>query len=330
MFLLYRRWDCLTRPAFAALKRHSPSDRYRMDRRLLLAALLALFLLPDQTVAAQKTTARHRPRPANPIVKAAKAATPKRHATRPANQTRVARLNAFGPLSQTIGANESGSSLAGMRPLPGSRGLAAIGMESAFAPERFRPASGSPDAATGGAAHGKAPLAYRYRLDKKTKTSINAGVGWIQDLDDVTGMRPSPEKYGDDGSIPNRLPGVSLNLGVGYRALTLTGGYIRALDDHASIDLALMGVERNPAAWNSELAYATELLNRETTLAVGYQRSSETIHTYLPEERYRTRASIALSDSTFLSLEYYLDKNNSTTNGEADGYGITTKIGFGF
>ena len=84
-------------------------------------------------------------------------------------------------------------------------------------------------------------------------------------------------------------------------------------------------------AWNSELAYSTELLRRETTLAVGYQRSSDALQYYhLPEERYSTKASMNLSNSTTFSLEYYQDKEDAAKNGEESGYGITTRIGYDF
>ena len=116
-------------------------------------------------------------------------------------------------------------------------------------------------------------------------------------------------------------------------SFTLTGGYIRAVEPRLGpADLDLAGNEAEPTAWNSELAYSTELLRKETTLAVGYQKSSESLQLYLPEERYRTKASMEMFDSATLTLEYYLDKEYSTKDGgvEDEGYGITTKIGFLF
>ncbi|WP_028318652.1 LbtU family siderophore porin [Desulfobulbus elongatus] len=221
------------------------------------------------------------------------------------------------------------------RSLPGLEPPISIGMDAGFGADPIlasRNGSHGPtggDLSAGGGNSSRVPLAYRYAMDKKT--SVNAGVTWIQDLGDATGMEPSLNEPGSDGSATNRLPGVNLNLGASYKALTLTGGYIHALDNRTSTELALAGEESDPVAWSSELAYSTELLRRETTLAVGYQRSSEALHAYLPEERYRTRASVALSDSTVFSLEYYLDREDDMAdNGDTDGYGITTKIGFGF
>jgi hypothetical protein len=173
----------------------------------------------------------------------------------------------------------------------------------------------------------RTPFAYSYALDKKT--SVNAGVGWIPYLGDTKGFSKALEDPGAEGSS-DKLSGVNLSLGASYKAFTLTGGYVRALDNRTSAELALEGKENDPIAWNSEIAYSTELLSKETTLAVGYQKSSDALQYYLPEERYRTRASMAFSDSTTFSLEYYQDKEYAAKNGEDSGYGITTRIGFDF
>lgn len=172
------------------------------------------------------------------------------------------------------------------------------------------------------------PFAYRYAMDKKS--SVNAGVSWISNLGDPPGMAGGMEEPGGEGLPANRLSGMNFSLGASYKAVTFTGGYIRALDTRSSTELALEGKENDPVAWSSELAYSTELLRRETTLAVGYQKSSDALHTYLPEERYRTRASMVLAGSTLFSLEYYQDRDFTARNGEEAGYGITTKIGFDF
>ena len=172
----------------------------------------------------------------------------------------------------------------------------------------------------------RSPFAYRYAMDKKT--SLNAGVAWIHDLSDTTGMAQALEEPGNDSS--GKASGVNVSLGARYKAVTLTGGYIRALDPRSPVEFALDSKENDPVAWNSELAYSTELLRRETTLTIGYLKASDGLHYVLPEERYSTKASMALSNSTTLSLEYYQDREFTLGNGEEDEYGITTRIGVDF
>ncbi len=172
-----------------------------------------------------------------------------------------------------------------------------------------------------------APFAYRYQKDK---LSVGAGFSWLNDIGDPYATPKAFEEAGSPATA-DRASGLNVNLGASYRALSLTGGYIRALDRFAPAHLSPDEGASEPMAWNSQLAYTTELLHKETVLAVGYQRSSEALQLYLPEQRYSTKASMSFFDGAKLSLEYYLDKeNDGQDNGnDAQGYGFTTRIGFG-
>ena len=172
------------------------------------------------------------------------------------------------------------------------------------------------------------PFNYSY---KKDKVSLNTGISWINDITDSNGLSQNYRKAGFDSTY-DKVPGVNLNLGASYQALSLTGGYIRALDRNAPSQSSFSGKETEPGAWNSELAYTTELLRKETILTVVYQKTTEPLKLYLPEQRYITKASMAIFDGTTLSLEYYYDKDYSVENRvtSGDGYGVTTRIGFEF
>jgi hypothetical protein len=174
----------------------------------------------------------------------------------------------------------------------------------------------------------KSPFSYTY---KKDQVGVNTGISWINDLTDSRGLSQTFQKAGFESS-PERLPGINLNLGASYRAFSLTGGYIHALERYAPAQPSVLGNEIDSGAWSSEFAYTTELLRKETVLAVGYQKSSESLKSYLPEQRYTTKASMAIFDGTTFSLEYYFDKDYSVKNGgvNGDGYGVTTRIGFEF
>jgi hypothetical protein len=207
--------------------------------------------------------------------------------------------------------------------------LSALGMDSFVAAGNAESeATGVDSPLPGGSA---SPFAYRYKMDKKT--SVNAGVAWIKDLADTQGLAPIEEATGYGAVSSEAVSAVNFTLGASYRAFTLTGGYIRAVDTKIGpADLDLIGNQTEPVSWNSELAYSTELLRKETTLAVGYQKSSASLQLYLPEERWRTKAMVALFDSATLTLEYYQDREYANKDGvlEEEGYGVTTKIGFSF
>lgn len=173
------------------------------------------------------------------------------------------------------------------------------------------------------------PFSYRYSMDRES--SVVAGVGWIYDISDATGMSQAFAQAGYDS--PEKMSALNLVLGYSYNAFTLTGGYIHAIEERDSLaDFSQSGREDDPTAWSSQLAYSTEFLDRPTIFAIGYQKSSETLSHYLPEVRYTTKASILLRDRTTLSLEYYQDKEYSSdmTLDDDDAYGITTKLGFQF
>ncbi|MGD9949097.1 MAG: LbtU family siderophore porin [Desulfobulbus sp.] len=174
-----------------------------------------------------------------------------------------------------------------------------------------------------------APFCYRY--DMAPQTALVAGMGWIYDISDTTGMSQAFAQAGYDTS--EKVGAVNLIVGYSYSAFTFTGGYIHAIENRESTAFfSQTGQGNDPTAWNSRLAYSTEVLNRPAIFAVGYQKSSETLCHYLPEERYTTKASILLRDRTTLSLEYYQDREYSSGDGfeEDEAYGITTKIGFQF
>ena len=174
----------------------------------------------------------------------------------------------------------------------------------------------------------KSPFKYSYKADTM---SLNTGITWISDLADTRGLSQTFQKAGFD-STADKVHGVNLNLGATYRSFSLTGGYIRALERYGATQPSFAGNDNEPGAWSSELSYATELLRKEAILTVGYQKASESLKSYLPEQRYVTRASMAIFDGTTLILEYYRDRDYSVENGGAngDGYGIATKLGFEF
>lgn len=172
------------------------------------------------------------------------------------------------------------------------------------------------------------PFTYNYKTDL---LAFNTGISWINDISDAKRTPHIFQKSGFD-SLNEKIPGVNLNLGASYRAISVTGGYIHAIDRYGQSQASLFSNDRESGAWSSEVAYSTELLRKTAVLAVGYQNSSDSLRLYLPKQRYTTKASLALAEGTSISIEYYLDKDYSLENGSlyGDGYGFTTKIGFDF
>lgn len=173
-----------------------------------------------------------------------------------------------------------------------------------------------------------ASLAYSYEKDE---IAINTGISWVNNIADSGGISDAFDEAGLD-SISSQVSGLSIHLGVSYGAFSLIAEYTSALDSFDSAELAFATGCAEPSAWNSEIAYTSELWAKETVFAAGYQRSYEALALELPEQRFITAASIVIFNGTTLTLEYYLDKDYSLDDGGTgeDGYGFTTRLAYEF
>ena len=173
-----------------------------------------------------------------------------------------------------------------------------------------------------------AALTYAYEQDE---TSLDAGISWVNNIADADGITDVLEEAGID-TISSQVNGLSVHLVASYGPFSLIGEYTMALDSFAPEELAFGEDGAEPAAWNGELAYTTELWSRETVVAAGYQQSREALALELPEQRLIASASMQIFAGTTLSLEYYLDQDYSVADGGTgeDGYGFTTRLAYEF
>lgn len=175
-------------------------------------------------------------------------------------------------------------------------------------------------------------LTYTHEQDE---TALNTGIAWINNIADAEGINDTLNDTGID-TVFSRVNGLRIHFDGRQGAFSLIGEYTAALDSFAPEELAESdnGGESGaqPAAWNSELAYATEILARETVIAAGYQGSREAVALGLPEQRLIAAVSMEVFDGASLSLEYYLDQDYSVADGGTDekGYGLTTRFTYVF
>jgi len=173
-----------------------------------------------------------------------------------------------------------------------------------------------------------ASLGYKYKKEGK---AFQAGASWVSNIGDSSGITDCLESK-DVNSITDEVPGVSLNLGGTFGAFSLMTEYTTALDSFAAGEIPFNGSGAKPSAWNSELAYATVLMNKETVFAIGYQKSWEAYALDIPEHRYITSAATTVFDGTKVILEYYLDKfhHQDPDAISSNGYGFTTRLAYEF
>lgn len=170
----------------------------------------------------------------------------------------------------------------------------------------------------------------RYSLERE-ESGFDAGVAWVNNLADagtITDMLEENEVY----AVGDQVPAVSLHGKGTYKGLSLAAEYITALDAFAVNELAYGEAGAEPSAWNSELSYTTQVLDKETVLAVGYQKTWEAVALELPEQRYIASAAVGLFEGTTLAFEYFFDEDYATEDGGTgnDGHGFTTRLAYEF
>ena len=172
---------------------------------------------------------------------------------------------------------------------------------------------------------------------------FNAGVSWVNNIADSGGISDAFDEAGLE-TIKDHVNGFGVYLIAGYGPISFIGEYVRAPD-------AFYGGALNPEtgeveggeilfndhgakleAWNTELAYSTELFGKETVFAIGYQGTSEAVGLGLHQARYNGSASMVLLPGTNLTIEYYHDQDYDTDDGGTDGSAdvFTTQLGYGF
>ncbi|MDH5525618.1 MAG: LbtU family siderophore porin, partial [Desulfobulbaceae bacterium] len=105
-----------------------------------------------------------------------------------------------------------------------------------------------------------------------------------------------------------------------------------ATEAFAASELAYNGGGAKPKAWNVEVGYTSELMGKETTLALGYQGTDQAVDLGLPEQRYLAAVSMGIIDNTSLALEYIHDEDYSVANGgtDNDAETVTMQLGVEF
>ena len=104
--------------------------------------------------------------------------------------------------------------------------------------------------------------------------------------------------------------------------------YITATDDFDSGDVAFNGNNAQPAAYQFEIGYTTELNEKELVLAATYQLTEESQALGLAEEQYGVAASYSFLPGVSIGLEYMHQEDYSSSDGGTglDGHNATLKL----
>ena len=155
-----------------------------------------------------------------------------------------------------------------------------------------------------------------YRIGNE-QMALDVGFGWTNNIGDSDALGDHIDAT-SFGSVDDYVAGLALHAVFTTEPFTVIGEYVTALNDFEATEVDFNGDGAEPEAWNIEIGYTTELFNRETTFAIGYQGTDEALALGLPEERYLVAASLGIFDNTALSLQWahdedYDDGDSSTT-----------------
>ncbi len=144
---------------------------------------------------------------------------------------------------------------------------------------------------------------------------INGGLSWINNMADSDGVIAAAFAEAGLESVEQFIGGLGAHLNIGYGPFFLIGEYITALDRFSTDEILFVDQGAEPSAWDTELAYTTELLHRETVFALGLQQTDEAQALGLPEFRYSGAVGMKILPDTTLSLEYAYDRDYDIADG---------------
>jgi hypothetical protein len=155
---------------------------------------------------------------------------------------------------------------------------------------------------------------YKYEQDD---ISFSAGVSWTNNMADSDGAIADAFDEAGLDSIQEYVSGLGAHIGAGFGPVSFIGEYVTALDNFSTAEIAFIDPDSGaePSAWNAEVAFTVELLNRETVFAIGYQHSDEAVAIGLPESRYIGAIGMEVLPATTLTLEYFYDKDYDLDDG---------------
>ncbi len=143
--------------------------------------------------------------------------------------------------------------------------------------------------------------------------SFDVGVDWINSIQDTDGLEWTYNEVFGTNTIHDRISGIGVHANGRYGPFSVITEYVGALKD-----LGGKGTNTEIKAWNLEAGYDFIFSGMDSTVAVGYQKTSEAEYFDLPEKRVIGAISMEVMENTTLAFEYKHD---------TDYYGEDTNTG---
>ena len=145
---------------------------------------------------------------------------------------------------------------------------------------------------------------------------IDLGADWLNNLGNSNTLRDHLATT--SVTVEGFTEALALHGRLQYGGLSIMAEYVTALDSFKPGEVDFAGRGAKPKAWQLELDYTTEVAEREVTLALGYQKTEETLALGLPEHRYLASVGVGIFAHTTLALEYRHDQDYDIAQGGTD------------
>jgi hypothetical protein len=143
---------------------------------------------------------------------------------------------------------------------------------------------------------------------------LDVGMDWINNIADTDGVGDYLEEI-DVTATRDFVDGWAVHAVFDIGPFRLIGEYVTALDEFDPTEIGFGNTGAEPEALSFEADYTTELFNRETVFALGYQGTDESLQLGLPEERYLGAVSVGIFSHTTLAFEYRHDEDYEESEG---------------
>lgn len=180
-------------------------------------------------------------------------------------------------------------------------------------------------------ANGGLNLGYKFSRFERAPISANIGASVIGNIADSVGMQFG-NNFQNYEQIVHRVPGYNVRGNFSFGEHTnLIFEYVGASTRFNMADMSYNNHGAKPSAFDIEGAYSFSLLDKPSSVAVGYQKSNQAMSLNLP----LTRTSLVFSTSwwrnTLQSLEFRRDKQYAASDvaTSAGGNAVTQQTGKG-
>jgi hypothetical protein len=153
---------------------------------------------------------------------------------------------------------------------------------------------------------------------ERDQCNLDIGVGYINNITDADTMTDALDGFTAGGKdfTEDYVSGFASHLIINMGPFQLIGEYVGAVEEYTAGEMGTKSVR--PESWNIEAAFTQELLGKETTFALAYQGTHDSLAIELPENRYMGAIGINILENTALKIEYMHDVDYGKHEGGTD------------